>query len=143
MILVVAIGAPLALFAWRAPSSTPGAPFEPVSRETGILVNNLLLTVAAATVFVGTLYPLLLDALEGVKISVGPPYFTYLRADAGGAGRCVPFGPMLAWRRGAWGERAHAARGGRRGASWRRSRTAALVSPRRRWASLASRSPPG
>ena len=100
-ILVVAIGAPLALFAWRAPKLTPGAPFEPASRETAILVNNLLLAVAAATVFVGTLYPLLLEALEGARISVGPPYFTltFLPVMALLA-VCVPFGPTLSWRNG-------------------------------------------
>lgn len=100
MILFVAITSPLVLFAWRAPKLSPGAAFDVVSRETGILLNNLLLTAAAATVLIGTLYPLVLDAAEGIKISVGPPYFTAtvipmmaLLAIA------MPFGPVLLWRR--------------------------------------------
>ena len=75
-ILFIAITTPLVLFAWRAPKLTPGAPFAAVSRETGILFNNLLLTAAAGTILIGTVYPLVLDALEGIKISVGPPYYT-------------------------------------------------------------------
>src|SRR5690242_13855896 len=100
MILFVAIAAPLTLFAWRAPKLTPGAPFDLASRETGILINNLLLTVAAATILTGTLYPLVLDAAEGIKISVGPPYYSAtvvpmlaLLAVA------MPFGPIFLWRR--------------------------------------------
>jgi len=100
MILFVAITSPLLLFAWRAPKLPPGAAFDIVSRETGILLNNLLLTAAAATVLIGTLYPLVLDAAEGIKISVGPPYFTAtvipmmaLLAIA------MPFGPIFLWRR--------------------------------------------
>ncbi len=73
--LIVAIGGALALFAWRAPQLEGGAAFEPASKETALLLNNVLLSAAAATVFIGTLYPLLLDALTGQKISVGPPYF--------------------------------------------------------------------
>lgn len=100
MILFVAITSPLVLFAWRAPKLPPGAAFDIVSRETGILLNNLLLTAAAATILIGTLYPLVLDAAEGIKISVGPPYFTAtvipmmaLLAVA------MPFGPIFLWRR--------------------------------------------
>jgi cytochrome c-type biogenesis protein CcmF len=103
LILFVAIASPLVLFAWRAPKLSPGAPFDPVSRETGILVNNLLLTASAATILTGTLYPLVLDAAEGIKISVGPPYFTAtvvpmlaLLAIA------MPFGPIFLWRRANW-----------------------------------------
>src|SRR6266851_9113596 len=66
MILFVAITAPLVLFAWRAPKLSPGAAFDLPSRETGILLNNLLLTAAAATILTGTLYPLVLDAAEGI-----------------------------------------------------------------------------
>jgi cytochrome c-type biogenesis protein CcmF len=73
--LAVVIGTSLALYAWRAPKVGLGARFELVSRETFLLVNNVLLIVAAAAVFLGTLYPLLLDALGMGKISVGPPYF--------------------------------------------------------------------
>jgi cytochrome c-type biogenesis protein CcmF len=100
IILVIAIGAPLTLFSWRAPKLAPGAAFDLASRETGILVNNLLLTIAAVTILTGTLYPLALDALEGIKISVGPPYFTATVVPMlAGLAIAMPFGPMLMWRR--------------------------------------------
>lgn len=73
--LVVVVGGSLALFAVRAPKVGLGGSFEPVSRESMLLGNNVLLMVAAASVLLGTLYPLLLDALGLGKISVGPPYF--------------------------------------------------------------------
>jgi cytochrome c-type biogenesis protein CcmF len=73
--LAVVIGASLALYAWRAPKVGLGARFEPLSREGFLLANNVLLVVATAAVLLGTLYPLLLDALDLGKISVGPPYF--------------------------------------------------------------------
>ena len=73
--LVVVIGASLALFAWRAPKVGLGGKFETVSRESLLLMNNVLLAVACASVLLGTLYPLFLDALNLGKISVGPPYF--------------------------------------------------------------------
>jgi cytochrome c-type biogenesis protein CcmF len=73
--LCVVIGISLALYAWRAPSVGVGARFEGLSRETALLVNNILLVVAAGSVLLGTLYPLFLDALGMGKISVGPPYF--------------------------------------------------------------------
>src|SRR5260221_4872368 len=69
------LGCSLALFAWRAPRVGLGGGFEPVSRESLLLANNVLLTVAMAAVLLGTLYPLFLDALDMGKISVGPPYF--------------------------------------------------------------------
>jgi cytochrome c-type biogenesis protein CcmF len=100
IILVIAIGAPLTLFSWRAPKLVPGAAFDLASRETGILVNNLFLTIAAVTILTGTLYPLALDALEGIKISVGPPYFTATVVPMlAGLAIAMPFGPMLMWRR--------------------------------------------
>jgi cytochrome c-type biogenesis protein CcmF len=100
LILAVAVGLPLALFAFRAPHLTPGAPFEPASRETGILVNNLLLTVAAGTIMFGTLYPLILDALQGAKISVGPPYFVTIFVPLMAMlALLMPFGPLTGWRR--------------------------------------------
>ena len=74
-LLVVAIGGSLALYAWRAPKVGLGARFELVSRESMLLGNNVMLVVAMGTVLLGTLYPLLLDALALGKISVGPPYF--------------------------------------------------------------------
>jgi cytochrome c-type biogenesis protein CcmF len=73
--LLVVVGGSLALFAWRAPKVGLGGKFQLVSRETFLLANNVLLVVAAAAVLLGTLYPLLLDALALGKISVGPPYF--------------------------------------------------------------------
>ncbi len=73
--LVVVIGTSLALYAWRAPKVGLGGKFDTVSRESFLLMNNVLLAVACASVLLGTLYPLFLDALNLGKISVGPPYF--------------------------------------------------------------------
>jgi len=73
--LVIVIGGSLLLFAWRAPRANIGGNFESVSREGMLLVNNVLLVVAAGAVLLGTLYPLLLDAMNLGKISVGVPYF--------------------------------------------------------------------
>ncbi|MCC8405396.1 heme lyase CcmF/NrfE family subunit [Paraburkholderia sp. MMS20-SJTN17] len=73
--LALITGGALLLFAWRAPQIGLGAGFEPVSRETLLLSNNLLLMVAAGSVLLGTLYPMILDALGADKISVGAPYF--------------------------------------------------------------------
>jgi cytochrome c-type biogenesis protein CcmF len=73
--LIVVVGASLVLFAWRAPSVGLGGRFDVFSREGALLANNVLLLVAAASVLLGTLYPLFLDALGLGKISVGPPYF--------------------------------------------------------------------
>ncbi len=100
-ILVLFIGGALSLFAVRAPLLKQGGLFAPVSREGALVLNNLFLVTACATVFVGTLYPLALEALTGEKISVGAPFFNWtfvplfiplLLA--------VPFGPLLAWKRG-------------------------------------------
>ncbi len=73
--LTIVIGGSLMLYAWRAPKVGLGGRFNLVSRESLLLVNNVLLLVAAATVLLGTMYPLFLDALGMGKISVGPPYF--------------------------------------------------------------------
>ncbi|WP_244438839.1 heme lyase CcmF/NrfE family subunit [Paraburkholderia dilworthii] len=73
--LALVTGGALMLFAWRAPKIEKGAGFELVSREALLLSNNLLFMVAAASVLLGTLYPMVLDALGLEKISVGPPYF--------------------------------------------------------------------
>ena len=73
--LAVVIGASLVLYAWRAPAISGGASFGLISREGLLLANNVLLAVAMTTVLLGTLYPLILDALNLGKISVGPPYF--------------------------------------------------------------------
>ncbi|HUW38042.1 MAG TPA: heme lyase CcmF/NrfE family subunit [Rhodocyclaceae bacterium] len=73
--LVIVIGSSLLLFAWRAPKVGLGGRFGLMSRETLLLLNNVLLVVAAGAVLLGTLYPLIIDALGLGKISVGPPYF--------------------------------------------------------------------
>ena len=73
--LMVVVGGSLLLFAWRGPRVGVGGAFEPVSREGMLLANNVLLMVASAAVLLGTLYPLVLDALNLGKISVGPAYF--------------------------------------------------------------------
>jgi cytochrome c-type biogenesis protein CcmF len=74
-LLVLVIGVSLTLFAWRAPKLAGGGKFSLVSRESMLLLNNVLLSVVSASVLLGTLYPLFLDALGMGKISVGPPYF--------------------------------------------------------------------
>jgi len=100
-IMTMFTGGGLALYAWRARDLRQGGLFAPISREGALVLNNILLTTACATVLIGTLYPLLLEALTGAKISVGPPYFNMtfgplmvplLLA--------LPFGPLLAWKRG-------------------------------------------
>ncbi len=74
-LLVIVVGSSLLLFAWRAPKVSTGGNFGLVSRETMLLMNNVLLVVATGSVLLGTLYPLLIDALGMGKLSVGPPYF--------------------------------------------------------------------
>jgi cytochrome c-type biogenesis protein CcmF len=100
-ILILFIGGSLALYAWRAPALRQGGLFAPISREGALLLNNLFLTTICATIFVGTLYPLALEALTGDKISVGAPFFNAT------VGRlavplliAISFGPLLAWKRG-------------------------------------------
>jgi cytochrome c-type biogenesis protein CcmF len=73
--LSTVVGGALALFAWRAPTLDREIGFKPWSRETFLLINNILLVAAAVLILLGTLYPLILDALNQGKISVGPPYF--------------------------------------------------------------------
>ena len=75
VLLAIVVGSSLTLFAWRAPKVNAGGSFGLVSRETMLLMNNVLLVVAAGSVLLGTLYPLLIDALGMGKLSVGPPYF--------------------------------------------------------------------
>ncbi|MDP1731511.1 MAG: heme lyase CcmF/NrfE family subunit [Devosia sp.] len=100
-LLACFIGAAFVLFALRAGSLRAGGLFAPVSREGALILNNLLLATATAAVLVGTLYPLLLDALTGRTISVGAPFFE-LTFGAIMAPLLVilPFGPFLAWKRG-------------------------------------------
>jgi cytochrome c-type biogenesis protein CcmF len=100
LMLAVAIGGALLLFAWRAPKLEGGAEFDTVSRETALLLNNVLLCFAVSVVFFGTLYPLALQSLTGERISVGAPYFAMLFAPAFVALLVlVPFGPRLSWRK--------------------------------------------
>jgi cytochrome c-type biogenesis protein CcmF len=101
LLLFIAIGGSLSLYAARAPALKGGGLFAPISREGALVLNNLLLTVSAATVLLGTLYPLFSDQLGGPKLTVGPPYFDFLF-------RCwmtplllaLAVGPLLAWKRG-------------------------------------------
>ncbi len=97
---IAAIGG-FGLYALRAPSLKAGGLFAPISREGGLVVNNLLLATAAATVLLGTLYPLILDALNAGTVSVGPPFFNMTFIPL-----MVPLvavmavGPLLPWKRG-------------------------------------------
>ncbi len=98
--LGLVIGGSLVLYALRAPDSDAGARFAPASRETLLLINNLLLLAACAMVLIGTLYPLLADALELGKISVGPPYFALLFVLLmAPLVALLPFGPLTRWQR--------------------------------------------
>ena len=100
-ILVLFIGGGLALFAWRAPTLKQGGLFAPISREGALVFNNLFLTTGCLTVFVGTLYPLALEALTGEKISVGAPFFNLTFAPLFiPLLFAMPFGPLMAWKRG-------------------------------------------
>jgi cytochrome c-type biogenesis protein CcmF len=97
--LAAVIGGALALYAWRANAISGGGSFRLMSRETLLLINNVLLVVACATVLLGTMYPLIVDALDLGKISVGPPYF-----DAVFAPLMLPLvfvlgiGPLTRWK---------------------------------------------
>jgi cytochrome c-type biogenesis protein CcmF len=96
--LAIVVGGSLLLYAMRAPKVAGGKPFAVVSRETAILIGNLMLTVAAAMVLLGTLFPLLGDALNLGKISVGPPYFGFLFTLLMlPIVLLLPFGPYLRW----------------------------------------------
>ena len=100
-LLIAVTGGSLVLYAIRAPALKAGGLFTPVSREGGLLFNNVVLSTAAATVLLGTLYPLLADALNLGKVSVGPPYFNLVIGPL-----LVPLilvmaiGPFLSWKRG-------------------------------------------
>ena len=101
LLLSVVIGVSLLLYAFTAPKLDGGGYFSFESRETGILLNNWLLACASATVFIGTLFPLFLEAVTGDKITVGPPYFNY---------SFIPImliifiaiaiGPLISWKKG-------------------------------------------
>lgn len=100
LFLALVIGGALALYAWRAPQLPAGGGFKAFSRETFLLINNILLMVAAGAVLLGTLYPLFLDALDMGKISVGPPYFNavfvpFMLILAA----CLGIGPYVRWKK--------------------------------------------
>ncbi len=100
-ILTLFIGGALALFAWRAPLLKTGGLFAPISREGALVLNNLFLVSACATVVFGTLYPLGLEVLTGTKISVGAPFFNWTFGPIFILlMTVVPFGPLMAWKRG-------------------------------------------
>jgi cytochrome c-type biogenesis protein CcmF len=100
-LLVVVIGGSLILYAVRAPALAGGGLFAPISREGALVFNNLILTTAAGVVLLGTLYPLILDALGGGKVSVGAPFFnaTFVPLMVPVLIACVA-GALLPWKRG-------------------------------------------
>src|SRR5215467_9256843 len=99
-ILVLFIGGSLALYAWRAPLLKRGGLFAPISREGALVLNNLFLTVACATVLFGPIYPLVTEAF-GTKRCVGAPVFNLTFGPLFALLLAVvPFGPLLAWKRG-------------------------------------------
>ena len=101
--LGVAIGGSLALYTWRAPSLRSDGVFAPISRESALVLNNLLMSVAAAVVFLGTLYPLFIELLTGgeTKLSVGAPFFDWAFAPLMVLVLLVmPVGAALPWKRG-------------------------------------------
>jgi cytochrome c-type biogenesis protein CcmF len=99
--LTITVGGSLLIYALRAPKVSGGEPFAAVSRETALLINNLLFTCAAAMVLLGTLYPLIGEALNLGRISVGPPYFGFMFVLLmAPIVLLMPFGPFLKWRLG-------------------------------------------
>jgi len=101
IILGVTAGLGFTLFAWRAPTLSRGGMFAPISRESALVMNNILLAASTATVLLGTLYPLIREAMTGEAISVGPPYFNLTFTPLMVALLVLlPAGPLLAWKRG-------------------------------------------
>jgi cytochrome c-type biogenesis protein CcmF len=99
-LLALYIGGALALFAFRITHVKEGAPFEIVSREGGLVANNLILSVILGVVFLGTLYPLIAEAVSGDKLSVGPPYFDSVAGPlALVLAALMIIAPQLRWRR--------------------------------------------
>ena len=100
-LLALAIGGSLVLYAWRAPDLKGGGLFAPISREGALLFNNLILATAASTVFLGTLYPLFVEAFNGSKVSIGPPFYNQTFVPI-----MLPLivamglGPLMPWKRG-------------------------------------------
>ncbi|MEO7063285.1 MAG: heme lyase CcmF/NrfE family subunit [Dokdonella sp.] len=99
--LSIVVGGSLLIYALRAPKVSGGEPFAAVSRETALLINNLMFVCAAAMVLLGTLYPLIGEALDLGRISVGPPYFGFMFVLLMiPVVLLLPFGPLLKWREG-------------------------------------------
>ncbi len=99
VLLALTLGAGFSLYAWRAPKFGQASGFAAISRESMLVWNNYGLAVAAGVVLVGTLYPLIVEALGGGLISVGPPFFNMTVAPLLAALLLLlPFGPMLSWR---------------------------------------------
>ena len=99
-LLTLYVGAAFALFAWRSGSFREGAPFALVSRESALVINNLLLAVILGIVFFGTLYPLFVEGVTGTKLSVGAPYFNSVAGPlALVLALLVIVGPLLSWRK--------------------------------------------
>ena len=99
-LLAIYVGAAFTLFALRGAALKEGAPFELVSRESGLVINNLILSVILGIVFLGTLYPLFVEALSGEKLSVGAPYFNSVAGPlALVLAVLVGIGPLVSWRR--------------------------------------------
>ncbi len=101
VILAVTAGSGFALFAWRAPGLSAGGLFAPVSREGALVLNNFLLAIGASVVLLGTLYPLIRQAVSGQTVSVGAPYYALVFVPLMAVMMlALPFGPLLAWKRG-------------------------------------------
>ena len=99
-ILFVTAGSGFALFAWRAPALSPGGLFAPISREAALVVNNLLISAALSSVFLGTLYPILMQAMFDRTMSVGAPYYLSIFAPIMVAALAlVPISTLMAWKR--------------------------------------------
>ncbi|KAA3619129.1 MAG: hypothetical protein DWQ08_15790 [Proteobacteria bacterium] len=98
--LCIVVGGSLALYAWRAPTLRGTGQFDTVSRESGILINNILLLIAAVCILLGTLFPLFMDALGLGKYSVGPPYFNKIFVPLmAPLGALVGIGALIRWKR--------------------------------------------
>ena len=98
--LLLVIGISLVLFSIRAPKFASNATFELVSRESGLLANNVILVVMASAVLLGTLFPLITDALSIGKISVGPPYFNFIMVPLGVVlATVMGFGLLMRWKK--------------------------------------------
>jgi cytochrome c-type biogenesis protein CcmF len=101
LILLAAVGVPLVLFALRGPQLASRQDFALLSRESGLILNNFLLTAATVVVLVGTFYPLAMEMVSGARITVGPPYFdATFNPIMAALVAAMAFGPVMAWRRG-------------------------------------------